>query len=89
MKFIHVSDLHLGKRLHETSFLEDQEVILREILSVIDDNGRVDVDGLMEDLKQQIRNCPNGKVTIAIPMFGKYIFAESDIDELHRLIKEG
>ena len=57
--------------------------------SVIDDNGRVDVDGLMEDLKQQIRNCPNGKVTIAIPMFGKYIFAESDIDELHRLIKEG
>lgn len=57
--------------------------------SVIDNDGRVDVDGLAEDLKQQICACPNGKVTITIPLFGKYIFAEADIDELHRLIKEG
>ncbi|MCR5747302.1 MAG: exonuclease SbcCD subunit D, partial [Lachnospiraceae bacterium] len=35
MKFIHLSDLHLGKRIYETSMLEDQEYILKEILSVI------------------------------------------------------
>lgn len=36
MKFIHLSDLHLGKRVNEFSMLEDQEYILREILGVID-----------------------------------------------------
>ena len=37
MKFIHLSDLHLGKRLNEFSMLEDQEYILKEILGVVDD----------------------------------------------------
>ena len=36
MKFIHISDLHLGKRLHETSLIEDQEAILNQILNIID-----------------------------------------------------
>ena len=36
MKLIHLSDLHLGKRFFETSLLEDQEVILKQILGVID-----------------------------------------------------
>ena len=36
MKFIHISDLHLGKRLYETSLIEDQQVILKEILDIID-----------------------------------------------------
>lgn len=37
MKLIHLSDLHLGKRLNGFSLLEDQAYILNEILSVIDD----------------------------------------------------
>ena len=37
MRFIHLSDLHLGKRLNEFSMLEDQEYILKEILGVVDD----------------------------------------------------
>lgn len=37
MKFIHLSDLHLGKRLHEVSLLEDQRYILTQILSIIDE----------------------------------------------------
>lgn len=36
MKLIHLSDLHLGKRVYEYSMLEDQEYILRQILNVID-----------------------------------------------------
>ena len=37
MKLIHLSDLHLGKRVNEYSMLEDQEYILRKILNVIDE----------------------------------------------------
>ena len=36
MKFIHLSDLHLGKRVNEFSMLEDQAHILAEILTIID-----------------------------------------------------
>ena len=35
MKFIHLSDLHLGKRVNEFSMIEDQEYILKEILTMI------------------------------------------------------
>ena len=37
MKLIHLSDLHLGKRVNEISMLEDQEYILAAILRIIDD----------------------------------------------------
>ena len=36
MKFIHLSDLHLGKRVNECSMLEDQRYILGEILRIVD-----------------------------------------------------
>ena len=36
MKIVHLSDLHLGKRVNEFSMLEDQAYILAEILNVID-----------------------------------------------------
>lgn len=35
MKLIHLSDLHLGKRVNGYSMLEDQDYILKEILSII------------------------------------------------------
>ena len=34
MKLIHLSDLHLGKRVNEFSMLEDQKDILRKILKI-------------------------------------------------------
>lgn len=36
MKLIHLSDLHLGKRVNEISMLEDQEHILTQIIQIID-----------------------------------------------------
>lgn len=36
MKFIHISDLHLGKKLHEYSLIEDQRYILNQIIGIID-----------------------------------------------------
>ncbi|MDO4261994.1 MAG: exonuclease SbcCD subunit D [Eubacteriales bacterium] len=35
MKLIHLSDLHLGKRVNEFSMLEDQEYILTQILRIV------------------------------------------------------
>ena len=37
MKFIHLSDLHIGKRVNEFSMIEDQKDILEKILKIIDD----------------------------------------------------
>ena len=37
MKLIHLSDLHIGKRVNEFSMLEDQEYILRKILNIVDE----------------------------------------------------
>ncbi len=37
MKLIHLSDLHLGKRINEYSMLEDQQFVLKEILKIVDD----------------------------------------------------
>ena len=39
MRFIHLSDLHIGKRLKGFSLMEDQEYILLKIIEIIDENG--------------------------------------------------
>ena len=36
MRLIHLSDLHLGKRVHEYSMLEDQAHILGQITEIIE-----------------------------------------------------
>ncbi len=37
MKLIHLSDLHIGKRVNEMSMLEDQQYILNAILAIVDE----------------------------------------------------
>ena len=37
MKFLHLSDLHIGKRVNEIPMIEDQKYILDEILQIADD----------------------------------------------------
>lgn len=44
MRLMHISDLHLGKRVHEMSMLEDQAYILEEILEIAK---REAVDGML------------------------------------------
>ena len=34
MKFLHISDLHIGKRVNEFSMTEDQKYILNQILQI-------------------------------------------------------
>jgi hypothetical protein len=58
-----------------------------QTISIIDSRGIVDVEGLANDLKAQIRE--RGKLTITLPLFGNFTFVESDVDELYRAIMEG
>ena len=37
MKLLHLSDLHLGKRVNEFSMIEDQKYILKEILTIVNE----------------------------------------------------
>ena len=39
MKFLHISDLHIGKRVNEFSMIEDQKHILNQILRTVDREG--------------------------------------------------
>lgn len=38
MKLLHIADLHIGKKLKEYSFLDDQKDILNKILHIMDEN---------------------------------------------------
>ena len=44
MRFVHLSDLHLGKRVCEFSMLEDQRYILEQVLALLDETP---VDGVL------------------------------------------
>lgn len=44
MKLLHISDLHIGKRVNEFSMIEDQKYILRQILTIADQR---QADGVM------------------------------------------
>lgn len=37
MRFLHLADLHLGKKVNEISMIEDQKYILKQILNIIDE----------------------------------------------------
>ena len=35
MRFLHLADLHIGKRVNEFSMIEDQRYILNQILDIV------------------------------------------------------
>ena len=47
MRLIHLSDLHIGKRVNEFSMLEDQEYLLTEILA---ERGGGEAAGQLSDI---------------------------------------
>ena len=44
MKFAHIADLHIGKRVHDFSMLEDQRYILDQMLGIFEEQR---VDGIL------------------------------------------
>lgn len=53
--------------------------------AIVDGNGDIDVEGLVNDIKKAIAG--KGCIEIEIPMFGKFKFVEQDVDKLHSYIR--
>lgn len=57
------------------------------MMSIVDENGDVDLDGIVEDAKE-ILSAKNS-IVLAVPAIGNFAFTCSDIDKLHKYIIEG
>lgn len=68
MKFIHISDLHIGKKLNEFSLAEDQRHILGEILKIADTE-RPDCVFIAGDIYD--KSMPSGE---AVEMFDSFLY---------------
>ena len=67
MKLIHLSDIHLGKRVNEFSMLEDQAHILKKILAVVDEEKP---DGVLIAGDVYDKSIPS---TEAVPLFDDFL----------------
>lgn len=68
MKFIHLSDLHLGKRVNEISMLDDQKYILSQILRIID---TVQPDALLISGDVYDKSIPSAE---AVTLFDDFLY---------------
>ena len=73
MKFLHISDLHLGKRLNEFSLLEDQRYILEKILEIAE-NERPDAVLIAGDIYD--KSVPSAE---AVELFDEFIVKLADL----------
>ena len=69
MKFIHLSDLHIGKRVNEVSMIEDQEYILSQILEQTD---RIQPDAVLISGDVYDKSVPSAE---AVTLFDNFLFA--------------
>ena len=71
MKLIHLSDLHLGKRLNEFSLIEDQKYILNQILDKI---SQLTIDGVIIAGDVYDKNTPS---TEAVTLLDDFLYSLS------------
>lgn len=74
MKFIHLSDLHIGKRVNEFSMIEDQKYILLEILSIIE---KEEADAVLISGDIYDKSQPSNE---AVNLFDEFIFKLSKLN---------
>ncbi len=74
MKFIHLSDLHIGKRINDFNLVEDQSYILGKILDIIDDEKP---EGILiaGDIYDKSVPCAE-----AVQLFDQFLYLLSDRD---------
>jgi len=82
MKLIHLSDLHIGKRVNEVSMIEEQEHILLQILQIIDEE-KVDAVLIAGDVYD--KSVPSAE---AVTLFDDFLYRLAD-RKLHVLIISG
>ena len=74
MKFFHISDLHLGKRLNEFSLIEDQEYILSEIVKAAE---KERPDGIFIAGDIYDKSMPSAE---AVGLFDRFLFSLSALN---------
>ena len=67
MRFLHTADLHLGKQMNDLSLLQDQEYILRQIVSIAE-RERADAVLIAGDIYQ--RSAPQAE---AVALFDRFV----------------
>lgn len=72
MKILHLSDLHLGKKVNEFSMLNDQQYILNQILNIVD-NENLDCVIIAGDIYD--KSVPPAE---AIQIFDSFLFSLSE-----------
>ncbi|MBQ8824573.1 MAG: exonuclease SbcCD subunit D [Ruminococcus sp.] len=66
MKFLHISDLHLGRKIYNVSLLSDQEYLLGQILSII---GKEKIDTIFISGDIYDKHVPNTEAVICFDSF--------------------
>ncbi|ACV22095.1 Nuclease sbcCD subunit D [Slackia heliotrinireducens] len=74
MKLLHVSDLHIGKRVHEFPMIEDQRHILAQIVDTIRER---DVDALLIAGDIYDKSSPSAE---AVALFDDFLCAVADLN---------
>lgn len=72
MKFLHISDLHIGKRVNEFSMIEDQKYILAQILSIAE---KEQADGVIIAGDIYDKPVPSAE---AVQVFDRFLTALAD-----------
>lgn len=67
MKLMHISDLHIGKKVNEFSMIEDQKYILAEIIKIADN---LQPDGILIAGDVYDRNLPSAE---AVELFDQFL----------------
>ena len=75
----------LGNKDGVKNMLSSNPII--KSLVIIDDDGMVDIEKILAELKAEISK--KGSVSIQIPWFGKMTFKPEDVEKLHREILGG
>ena len=76
MKFLHLSDLHIGKKIHGYSMLEDQSWILQQILEIIE---KYQPDGILIAGDIYDKNVP---IESGVTLFNQFL------NSLHEMKKQ-
>ena len=92
MKLIHISDLHLGKRLNEYSLTEDQEYILKKILGVIESehpDGVIIADNTTWDGKVIEEPAPRDAQSVGILEFNDLVASDNRFSSIMLPLRDG
>ena len=83
-----IARIAISRMIGDTSKLKETMVgnAYVRTFGIMDKDGNVDVEGLIKDIRKQIER--KGKISLDIPLMGRFTFHPEDVDRLHEKILE-